>query len=63
MDKAAEGAVLGAVGNNPHISTQQTENYSKICKASVHGILKCQKFHSYHITYIKNYVGMIFKIM
>jgi predicted transcriptional regulator len=49
-DEAAEVAVLGAVANNPHLSTRQIESYSGISKTSVHRILKRHKFHIYHVS-------------
>jgi hypothetical protein len=43
MVKAAEVAVLGAAANNPHLSIQQTANYSGVTKTSIRGIFKCRK--------------------
>jgi hypothetical protein len=38
-DEAAEVAILGAVKNNPHLSTRQIESYSGISKRSLHHIV------------------------
>jgi hypothetical protein len=57
MDEAAEVDVLGAVANNPHLSTWQIESYSVISKTSVHGIAPTT------YCYTRNCMGTIFKIV
>jgi hypothetical protein len=49
-DEAVEVAVLGAVANNPHLSTRQTESYSGISKTITHRILKRHMFLPYHVS-------------
>jgi hypothetical protein len=56
-DKADELSVFGAVANNPHLCTRQSETYSGISKTSEHRILKRHKFHPYTYNYTRNCMG------
>jgi hypothetical protein len=62
-DEAAEVAVLGAVANNPNLSTRQTESYSGISKTSVHRVLKRYNFLPTTYSYTRNCMGTILKIV
>jgi hypothetical protein len=61
MDKAAEVAVLGAVANNPHLSTQQLKIILEFLKQAYMVFLNLIS-HYYHISFTPGTVDFQYNV-